>query len=62
VPTLLYCSAGLSRSPAIAAVALAFHTRRQLDECLRSVGKCRRPDISPGLWSYLHEVFDVLIG
>ena len=62
MPTLLYCSAGLSRSPAIAAVAMAFHTRRQLNECLRDVGKCRRVDVSPGLWSYLHEIFDVELG
>jgi protein-tyrosine phosphatase len=61
-PTLVYCSAGLSRSPAIAAVALAFHTRCGMDECLRDVALHRRVDISPGLWSYLHEMFDVLLG
>jgi protein-tyrosine phosphatase len=62
VPTLLYCSAGLSRSPALAAVALALHTDRGLDACLRKVAQCRRVDVSPGLWSYLHEVFDVILG
>jgi hypothetical protein len=50
VPTLVYCGAGMSRTPAISAAALAIASGRPLDECLAEVVGGRPVDISPGLW------------
>jgi hypothetical protein len=49
-PTLVYCGAGMSRSPAIAAAALARAQGRPLAECLRDVVQCGPCDLSPALW------------
>jgi hypothetical protein len=53
IPTLVYCSAGASRSPAIAACALAEVESRSPTECLLRIRKCVGTDISPGLWQQL---------
>jgi hypothetical protein len=50
-PTLVFCSAGMSRSPAIAAAALAIVTRKTPDECLAEVFGTGPRDLSPPLWS-----------
>jgi protein-tyrosine phosphatase len=53
IPTLVFCGAGMSRSPAVAAAALALATHRQPEQCLAEVihdGPC---DLSPGLWKDL---------
>jgi hypothetical protein len=50
-PTLVCCGAGMSRSPAIAAAAIARVEGLDLDECLRRVTKFRVADVSPGLWN-----------
>lgn len=50
VPTLVACSAGMSRSPIIAAAALALVTGQGPSECLKIViagGPC---DVSGGMW------------
>lgn len=51
IPTLVYCSAGLSRSPVIAAVAIAIRTNRTLDEALTEVRQAGDLDVSPALWA-----------
>ncbi len=48
--TLLFCGAGLSRSPAVAAAALSLISGRPPDECLSGVLQSGPGDVSPGLW------------
>ncbi len=50
VPTLIACSAGASRSPAVAAVALARWKGIPPDDGLRMIG---RGDVSVSLWREL---------
>ena len=57
VPTLVCCGAGMSRSPAVAAAALAVVGGEPPEACLRRVLAGRRGDVSPGLWS---EILGVL--
>ncbi len=51
IPTLVCCSAGMSRSPAIVAAALALVQQAGLDECLETVTAGRPVDVSSGLWA-----------
>jgi hypothetical protein len=61
IPTLVYCGAGMSRSPIIAAGALAVFTKQPLDRCLTEVVASGSRDISPGLWQDVtHVVSDLL--
>ncbi len=53
IPTLVCCSAGASRSPAIAACALAIIQKKSPAECLELVYDFRKTDVSPGLWQDL---------
>jgi protein-tyrosine phosphatase len=46
---LVCCHAGMSRSPAIAAAALARLTNRTIDECLAMIAQHHRCDVHPGL-------------
>jgi hypothetical protein len=50
-PTLVYCSAGLSRSPCIAGAAIALVRGCPLDEGLKFVLQSGPADVSPGLWA-----------
>ncbi len=50
VPTLVACGAGMSRSPAIAAAALARAEGRPMEECLAEIVEDGPSDISPELW------------
>jgi protein-tyrosine phosphatase len=50
-PTLVYCSAGLSRSPCIAGAAIAVVRGCPLEEGLKFVLQSGPADVSPGLWS-----------
>ena len=50
VPTLVCCGMGLSRSPAVAAVALAIVLRESPDEVLRMLAARRPVDVSPAFW------------
>jgi len=50
VPTLVYCGAGMSRSPCVAAAAIARLTRSSVAEGLALVLESGRSDVSPGLW------------
>jgi len=49
-PTLVFCSHGMSRSPAISAAAISLVSGHSLAECLNLVAKTHGCDISPGLW------------
>jgi protein-tyrosine phosphatase len=50
VPTLVACGLGMSRSPAVAAMAVALVTGRPAEECLADVLRSAPADVSPGLW------------
>lgn len=51
VPTLVCCGAGMSRSPAIVAGALALTLRQTPETCLQQVARHHPHDVSPGLWN-----------
>lgn len=51
--TLVCCSAGASRSPAVAALALARITGRTPVDCLTIIRDQHPTDVSPGLWNEL---------
>ncbi|MGL6096849.1 MAG: dual specificity protein phosphatase family protein [Fimbriiglobus sp.] len=53
VRTLVACGAGMSRSPAITAAALALidSEPRTADEVLAKLTECGPVDVSPGLWA-----------
>jgi protein-tyrosine phosphatase len=53
IPTLVCCGAGASRSPAVAALALAVVQRKTPHECLQLICDFRKTDVSPGLWQDL---------
>lgn len=56
VPTLVCCGAGMSRSPAIVAAALALALGEPADDCLKQVvGEGLPADVSPGLWQGIVE-------
>ena len=57
VPTLVYCSAGMSRTPAIVAAALALRTGRPLADCLQEVTANVPHDVSAGLVADVQAVF-----
>ena len=56
VPTLVVCSAGLSRSHAIVAAALSHVSARAPEECLETVSSSLPSDVNPGLWNEVAEV------
>lgn len=49
-PTLVYCGAGMSRTPAIAAGALSLVLSCRPSEALALVAQCGPADVTPGLW------------
>lgn len=51
VSTLVACSAGMSRTPAIAAAGLALATGRSPVEALAIVTRTGPADVSPALWA-----------
>jgi hypothetical protein len=53
VPTLVVCSAGMSRSIAVVACALATLEVRPPPEMLRQIAAGGPADVSPGLWRQL---------
>jgi hypothetical protein len=50
-PQLICCSNGMSRSPALAAGALALAEGKSLRDCLASVARFGPADVSPSLWN-----------
>ncbi len=53
IPTLVYCGAGMSRSPSIAAAAISRHEGKPLQFGLDRVKTLGSLDISPSLWGDL---------
>ena len=49
-PALVFCAAGMSRSPAIAAAAISVVTGKGMAESLEFVTKSHVCDVSPALW------------
>ena len=62
VPTLVCCGMGLSRSPAVAAVALARVRREPPDESLRFLAECHPVDVLPGLWREIRAIRPLPVG
>ncbi len=58
IPTLIGCSAGMSRSPSIAAVAIALVNEQQPAEVLAHIGQLKPIDVSPGLWEQAIAVYE----
>ena len=56
VPTLVCCGAGMSRSPAVVAVALSSFEGVSADEMLARVASGGPADVSPSLWASLRGV------
>jgi len=61
-PTLVCCSAGMSRSPAIVACAMAALEARTPEECLLRLSEAMPVDVSPGLWEELVRVLGEIAG
>ena len=53
IPTLVHCSAGMSRTPAVAAAALTLAHAMSPADALRLVTRAGPADISPALWADL---------
>ena len=60
IPTLVTCSAGMSRSPAIVAAALSLLQNRRPDEVLAWIAARMPHDISPLLWRDVQAAADSL--
>lgn len=58
LPTLVACSAGMSRSPAIAAGALSLVHDCSFAEALQQVGATGPCDVAPGLWNELQQLLE----
>ncbi len=56
VPTLLYCAAGMSRTPCIAAAAVTFVCGLPLELALTLATSGRASDVSPSLWKDVCDV------
>jgi hypothetical protein len=50
VPTLVFCSCGISRSPAVAACAISRVTGGTPEECLAEIANAGKCDVSTSLW------------
>jgi protein-tyrosine phosphatase len=50
IPTLVYCGAGMSRSPAVVAAALSIVQGGSPDEKLKEIVAGHPHDVSPHLW------------
>jgi protein-tyrosine phosphatase len=55
---LVCCGAGLSRSPAIAAAALAMVFQEPPDDCLKQVAEHHPADVAPGFWQEIKELVE----
>jgi protein-tyrosine phosphatase len=56
VPTLVYCGAGMSRSPAVVAAVLAIVEGGSPDEKLRQIVSGQPHDLSPQLWEAVRRI------
>jgi len=58
ISTLVICSGGISRSPAIASAALALVLKSSLAEAIAKIIPHHPVDISPGLWRDLEMLLE----
>ena len=58
VPTLVACSGGMSRSPAIVAVALARAKEESPDKWLTKIAEMGPHDVAPSLWNEVRHCVD----
>jgi len=58
VPTLVACSAGMSRSPAIVAGALSKINATPFKEAIQQIAAIGPCDVSPGLWNQIEAVLE----
>ena len=56
VPTLVYCGAGMSRSPAVVAAALSVVQGGSPEENLKEIAAGHSHDVSPHLWDAVLEL------
>jgi len=56
IPTLVACSAGMSRSPAIVAAALSQVRHTDFEAELKQLALNYPSDVAPGLWNRLEEL------
>jgi hypothetical protein len=57
IPTLVYCSAGMSRSPALAAAAVSIAYGGTPEERLRQITSGQAHDVSPLLWEAVRQAW-----
>ncbi len=53
VKTLITCSAGMSRSPCVAAATIAIGTRTSPDDCIARIVATGPNDVSPIFWQHV---------
>jgi hypothetical protein len=58
IPTLVFCSAGLSRSPSIVAAALSLIDEKPLSSGFEHLKACGTFDCSTALWLELESIFN----
>ena len=58
IPFMVACGAGMSRSPAIAATALALHRGETPEEVLKEITTDKPHDVAPMFWSAVHDVWE----
>ncbi len=51
IPTLVACSAGMSRSPTIVAFALAHHLDTSPDDVIQHISELKALEVNPQLWT-----------
>ena len=58
--TLIACSAGMSRSPTIAAFALAYHLNQNPDDVVGAISEIKGLELKPALWADVSTAFQGL--
>jgi len=61
IPTLVFCSAGMSRSPSVAAFGLALAQQRDPSDCIGQVLGDGPRDVSSVLWKSLATAYDEIV-
>ncbi len=57
IPTIVACSAGMSRSPTIVSFALAAHLSQLPEEVIERISKIRSLEVKPELWNDVGKIF-----
>jgi protein-tyrosine phosphatase len=59
-PTLVCCSAGMRRTPAVAAAALSRLLPQSPEECLECISRVHPMDMSPAVWGEVRKALALL--